>query len=430
MPPRKPKPGRSLAEHNPELVKEWSDRNEYSPYEISYGSDQKKVWWVCGEHGDYLMSCNNKTSGQGCKKCSKNRSIETKKNPPYNKSLAFIFPHLIDEYSNKNDRSPFEVYPSSNYKALWVCPEHGEYEARCANRTKKVNPTGCPKCWYERMRYERTIPPHKLSLEYLRPDLLPEYSEKNSRLPSEVYGKGNYKAIWKCLNGHEDYEMSCERRDRALIGCIKCRSIASSNKRSTPMKGKSMGDLFIEISSQWAQKNDRSPYSLNPGADYLASWVCSKCRHEWNTFVYNRTGPQKTGCPKCANWSTSRVEESLRLLCVSSGALPDQVKIGKWTVDIYFPDSKTVVEYDGSYAHSFEGSLERDRRKSIELLDMGYGVIRIREQSRKYQLESLGIENANYHEIFYKNGVGERYSSEPTDKLIKVIKKHLKERRD
>ena len=53
----------------------------------------------------------------------------------------------------------------------------------------------------------------------------------------------------------------------------------------------------------------------------------------------------------------------------------------------------------------------------------------IREQSRRYQLESLGIENANYHEIFYKNGVGERYSSEPTDKLIKVIKKHLKDRR-
>ena len=39
----------SFAEKHPELVPEWSDRNELRPEEVSFGS-HKKVWWVgaCG----------------------------------------------------------------------------------------------------------------------------------------------------------------------------------------------------------------------------------------------------------------------------------------------------------------------------------------------------------------------------------------------
>lgn len=28
-------------------------------------------------------------------------------------------------------------------------------------------------------------------------------------------------------------------------------------------------------------------------------WRCSE-GHEWQAYIYNRTGPQKTGCPVCA----------------------------------------------------------------------------------------------------------------------------------
>lgn len=41
---------------------------------------------------------------------------------------------------------------------------------------------------------------------------------------------------------------------------------------------------------------------------------------------------------------------------------------------------KIVVEYDGCYWHSREGSLERDERKTRLLADAGYKVVRLREE--------------------------------------------------
>ena len=54
----------SLAEHNPELLKEWDyeKNNELglTPETISYGS-AKKVWWICPKGHSYLMGHKSRT---------------------------------------------------------------------------------------------------------------------------------------------------------------------------------------------------------------------------------------------------------------------------------------------------------------------------------------------------------------------------------
>lgn len=48
MEPKKPNPGESLADLNPELAKQWhpSKNNELTPYDV--GPDSTKiVWWKC-----------------------------------------------------------------------------------------------------------------------------------------------------------------------------------------------------------------------------------------------------------------------------------------------------------------------------------------------------------------------------------------------
>ena len=52
--PRKPPLGKSLAEVNPDLVKEWHPtmNGEITPFDVSYGS-AKKVWWKCAKGDDH-----------------------------------------------------------------------------------------------------------------------------------------------------------------------------------------------------------------------------------------------------------------------------------------------------------------------------------------------------------------------------------------
>jgi hypothetical protein len=68
------------------------------------------------------------------------------------------------------------------------------------------------------------------------------------------------------------------------------------------------------------------------------------------------------------------------------------------SVDMLVEDSKLgniVIEYDGCYWHSREGSLERDERKTLLLKNAGYKVIRLREKGR-YHLDLVPSACLNY----------------------------------
>ena len=57
------------------------------------------------------------------------------------------------------------------------------------------------------------------------------------------------------------------------------------------------------------------------------------------------------------------------------------------------------MEYDGSYFH--RDRVAYDTRKTLDLLERGYRVVRIRERSGKYTLPSLDIKNPHYLELTY-----------------------------
>ena len=411
MPHRTPKPGNSFGDHSPELIKEWSSKNELSPFDYCRRSNES-VWWICPKgHKDYLKTCDSRVGRrEGCPTCSH------KGPPPLEESLGFKRADLIFEWSEENERSIWELWPSSVSSYKWKCPTgvHEDYPAIVANRTKKTRPTGCPECWYERMAYERSIPPYNLSIAYLRPDLIPEWSSRNDRSPNEVYAKGGYEAWWKCPNGHPDYLMRCGIRSNGH-GCYTCGRVKSGRKKSNPLSGHSFGDLYPELLKEYSPENDRSPFDIKRGADYLAKWSCSK-GHTWDTHVYSRTGSEKTGCPHCFKLGQSHIENEIRKSLVIYGALPTTVKLGKWEVDIYIPEKKIVIEYDGDYFHSNPKRIETDTRKSLNLLSLGYKVIRIRDSSK---LPTLQISSSNYYEIDWK--YKKTPDKELLDKLLEIL---------
>ena len=68
----------------------------------------------------------------------------------------------------------------------------------------------------------------------------------------------------------------------------------------------------------------------------------------------------------------------LRALRASALAPPQaNVRVGRWEVDFYWPESRLVVEVDAYSTHSSPWAFERDRRKTAALEDLGLKVRRV-----------------------------------------------------
>ena len=72
--PRKPPPGKSLAEVNPELAKDWhpTKNGELTPNDFSSGSD-KKTWWICVKNKNHIWEAriyNRALKKTGCPYCN------------------------------------------------------------------------------------------------------------------------------------------------------------------------------------------------------------------------------------------------------------------------------------------------------------------------------------------------------------------------
>ena len=124
----------------------WDDElNEgINPMEVSRQWNQK-VYIKCSMHGSYLVTCSHFYNGTRCPYC-KHKS----KKAFIDDSLGSLYPKSVIIWSNKNNNSPYEVYPSSNKKAWWKC-ENGKHD----DFFKQINVQTrdgfhCPKCSEEK----------------------------------------------------------------------------------------------------------------------------------------------------------------------------------------------------------------------------------------------------------------------------------------
>ena len=109
----------SLAEVHPELVSEWSEKNEIKPTEVSIGS-HKKVIWQCKQGHEWTATVKSRTiNGTGCPYCSHNKVLAG-----FN-DLATVFPDVAAEWSDRNEKKPTEVTAFANSKIWWKCKACG-----------------------------------------------------------------------------------------------------------------------------------------------------------------------------------------------------------------------------------------------------------------------------------------------------------------
>lgn len=130
--------------------KVWNEDNVIDPWEVPYKSTKKAIF-NCLEnknHKPYKKSLDNFTRGQRCPYCS-GRKI-CKEN-----SLGTLYPEVLEVWSDKNDKSPYEYSHHSIALVWWKCKDgkHEDYQRmiytstelnfRCLECSKEKFSTPC-----------------------------------------------------------------------------------------------------------------------------------------------------------------------------------------------------------------------------------------------------------------------------------------------
>jgi len=438
---RKPPKGKSLAEVNPKLAKQWhtSKNGDLTPDDVSYGSE-KEVWWKCDKYDDHEWESRiySRNQGHGCPSCATMMSRGPRK-PSKGKSLAEVNPELAKKWHpNKNgDLAPKDVFAVSGIKVWWKCDKYDDHEWE-SNISVQVKRDSCPVCKTLAVRF-----PH-IAKEW--------HPNKNGDLtPSDVTDASGKDVWWKCNKG-DDHEWFARIASRTRQGstCPICsgRMIIKSN---------SLQAFFPEISKQWhpTKNGDIKPYQISPFNPEKVWWKCDKgddhewdaavgsrtkegatcpiccgrefapsnsltakypelakewhptkngkltpentiaggqdkiwwkCNrgddHEWRTSIIKRKGG--TDCPFCTLSNQSRQELTItfELIKFFNGINPKgfkrRVNNKLWSIDIYISELKLGVEFDGSYWHKDKSAL--DKFKTEELEGEGIEIFRVREE--------------------------------------------------
>lgn len=223
-----PIPGESLGDLYPNVAAEWHpDLNgRLDPFNLKPRS-KRKVWWLCAAcQTTWLASVANRTAnGTGCNPCSYAARIAVRDRPEPGRSLADKFVQLVLEWDgDRNDRSPGELKPGSDYRAWWKCARGHEWQAHVYARTGGEK-TGCPVC--------RDLPEAGQSVGELRPDLVQQWHPtlNGDRTPFEFSLGSAFLATWQCSVGHVWDARITNRAKPNGSGCTQCRTWGTSQQQ-------------------------------------------------------------------------------------------------------------------------------------------------------------------------------------------------------
>lgn len=222
------------------------------------------------------------------------------------------------------------VYKNNSTKVSLMCPNDHIFEMRPNNF--KSGGQRCPKC------SGKCTVQAKEQFEFL-------IKQEGYVLLSE-YKKALSKVRLKCPEGH-GYEV---RPNDFKMGhrCPKC-----DGQCPIQAKGQFM-DLLRQEGYELVSKYKKSNEKI--------SVLCPE-GHEWDVRPDDFKN-RYIRCPHC-NGSTGqrKLQELLRGMVHEEVIYNDRVTLNGLELDIYYPELKVAIEYQGNYWHSLPKTIDNDRRK-------------------------------------------------------------------
>lgn len=297
---------------------------------------------------------------------------------------------LLEEWDyEKNVSNPEDYFPKSEKVVMWKCnKETHSYPAPICFRTKYSS--GC--CYCSGKRVLIGFNDLKTWCEKNnQKNLIEEWDfEKNQNFPENYTRASHKKIMWICSICKNSYLASIADRTSKRSGCPYCAG-------RLPIIGKS--DLRT-----WCERNDREDLvydwdkKLNRGKDmeeftYASNkevvWKCHICSNEWKTPIYSRTVGNR-GCSKCSVAGTSFPEQYLYLVVRSLfQTVTNRDKSNGFELDIFIPQYRIAIEYNGTYYHS---KLEKnDGKKREKCKQKGIHLLQIYEKIKAVEITEEDI---------------------------------------
>ena len=197
--------------------------------------------------------------------------------------------------------------------------------------------------------------------------------DRNAGSPKDYFKSSNKKVWWKCNNGHE-WEERISARTTQELNCPYC-----SKKKAT--NDYNLLKCFPELCEEWDyEKNgDLQPSNFTPHSNVRVWWKC-KYGHNWKTGINNRTNG--TNCPVCKmNLQTSFPEQAILYYLKKNyeSAINNDKSLG-FELDIFIPEIRTAIEYDGVAFHRTERKRKIDADKNALCRERGIVLIRVLEK--------------------------------------------------
>lgn len=389
-----PKPGHAFSDRSPHLVAEWhpTKNGSITPDQVKPSSGQR-IWWKCSvcEH-EWVAPPARRTLGKGCPACNNKQKGIRRAAPVAGQSLEELHPRVVAEWhpTRNGNQSPASLRCGSGQLVWWRCIacQH-EWQRPVRTRTSKDD-GGCPMCRPAHRGGRRVPILDGSALAQAHPDIAAEWHPtRNGDLhPSELTSGSDHKAWWRCGRCGHEWKTNVYKRTNGKRGCPPCANAKNGENLKIPQPGRSLADVHPHISAEWhpTLNIDLSPSDIRPTTRDPAWWI-DKAGHEWQESPLNRTRRRAPGCRKCGIWGTSTEEIRLRHELVAAGVpvAPHDTFIGlrpnghELRCDIVCEQWRLVIEFDGNRFHRLPRSAERDRRKTRLLQDLGWAVIRLRE---------------------------------------------------
>lgn len=328
--------------------------DEYDYSKVDYVNTNTKVEIICREHGSFWQTPKNHTARkQGCPECAKAKIGE---------SITKPFEKFVAEASKVHNGKYFyniKGYVNSSSKIDIYCPKHGLFKQ---NASSHLQGCGCPKCATEQTT-------EKIWNIYSK-----EFIKRAKQIHGDKYdySKADFKKFKEKVTIicpiHGEFEQMPDKHIYGKCGCPKC---AKTYQPTT--------EEFVERSSG-IHKN-KYDYSKVEYVDAHTK-VCIICPDHGEFWQTPNGHIKGNGCPRCAKIiSKPEVEITDFIKSIHEGEILNNVRnvIAPQELDIYVPDKKIAIEYNGLTWHSEEynkdkgyhlSKLERCNEKGIKLISI------------------------------------------------------------
>ena len=309
--------------------------NKYDYSKVEYVNAKTKVEIICPVHGSFFLKANNHTSvlKRGCARCA----IERNSNKKRRSTEGFI--RLAKKiHGDKYDYSKVE-YLSAHEPVTIICPIHGEFTQSANNHIKK-EPYGCWECGVIERSDTQT-------------SNVNEFIAK----AKEIHGNTYIYCDVEYVNAKTKVDIICRKHgtfeqdpDKHLNGqgCQHCGYEENSRKQ------RHTTEEFIEkaiCAHAWKYNYKLVDYD---GDAKKVKIICPEHGVFEQGAGSHISTKRKRGCPKCSHIVSKQeveVKDFLKTFYDGEIILNNRGLLGGKEIDIYLPEAKLAIEFNGLYWH-------------------------------------------------------------------------------